>query len=168
MGGGSMVVRLVLIFTILSVASSIDDKCAACNAVAVKSRFFSLSSSSCFPFLQFENWNSGSCKKRKKETLFMESNLIPVSNGTLQEELELGLSNVRFLIHKLFNFAKSIHCISFWFKFGRFNFPGKAQKPFGYETPIGLNRSTERKGNRLQVLPGLPPPLSLNAHSFTQ
>ncbi|KAL6279169.1 protein canopy-1 [Prunus yedoensis var. nudiflora] len=34
MGGGSMVVRLVLIFTILSVASSIDDKCAACNAVA--------------------------------------------------------------------------------------------------------------------------------------
>ncbi|KAB2632008.1 hypothetical protein D8674_028255 [Pyrus ussuriensis x Pyrus communis] len=31
---GSMVVRLALIFTILSMAASIDDKCTACNAVA--------------------------------------------------------------------------------------------------------------------------------------
>ncbi|CAN6711989.1 unnamed protein product [Malus baccata var. baccata] len=53
---GSMVVRLALIFTILSMAASIDDKCTACNAVA--------------------------------------------------EELELGLSNVRFsIIPMFFDFA---------------------------------------------------------------
>lgn len=39
-------------------------------------------------------------------------------------------------------------------------FSGKAQKSLGYETPFGLARSTERKGNRLQVLPELPPPPS--------
>ncbi|CAN6579970.1 unnamed protein product [Malus baccata var. baccata] len=53
---GSMVMRLALIFSILSMAASIDDKCTACNAVA--------------------------------------------------EELELGLSNVRFsIIPMFFDFA---------------------------------------------------------------
>lgn len=33
---GSMVVRLVLILAALSVAFCVDDKCAACNAVAVR------------------------------------------------------------------------------------------------------------------------------------
>ncbi|KAM1050087.1 hypothetical protein ACFX13_032612 [Malus domestica] len=69
---GSMVLRLALIFTILSMAASIDDKCTAYNAVA--------------------------------------------------EELELRLSK------------------------------RKTQKPFGYETPFGFHRSTERKSSQLQIL----------------
>lgn len=113
------------------------------------------------PFAVFlfhlENWQFWWILLIDNSSFLLDCNLIH-SQTVLQEELEWGLSKVSFFPLQKFSILNSLASSHY----NAYLFSGKAQKPLGYETPFGLARSTERKGNRLQVLPELPPPSHLS------